>query len=311
MKKAVLILAVFILILLGIYFTTDSNLDTRVEEDKLSVVTTLYPLYDFAKNVGGDLISADLLLPYGMSPHSFEPSPSDIIQINNSDLFVYTGDFLEPWISDVLKGTNPELFVLNASEGVSLIYEEEVEDSHDHEGGVDPHIWLDLDNAILMVSSIRDSLIEVDSENKNVYEENAELYINKLLNLKASYDDILGSCVGTDFIHGGHYAFGYISEKYDLHYTAAQGFSADSEPSAEDIVHLIEEIREDGVDYIFYEELVTPRLAETLALETGVEILKLNPIGNMPKQDAEAGKDYISIMKDNLESFSTGFSCVK
>lgn len=182
---------------------------------------------------------------------------------------------------------------------------------HHHHGGVDPHIWLDFDNAKIMADNIAEALYEIDPQNADYYKFNLKMYQSKLTELDKAYKDTLSSCQTRTIVYGGHYAFGYMAERYDLDYVAAQGFSPDSEPTAKDMIALTEQIKEENINYVFYEELTSPKIAETLANETNSELLLLNGAHNLAKEDYDSGATFISIMEDNLKNLATGLGCQK
>ncbi len=311
-KKSILVLSVLVLMVVGSFLLFGNKKEEVVSNNKIKVVTTLFPLYDLAKEIGGDKVEVSLLLPPGMGPHSFEPKPSDIIKINESDLFIYTGKFMEPWAEDIIKGiTNENVKIVNASTGIKLM---EIVDEHGHEEeheneGIDPHIWLDFDNSQIMVDSITKALIEKDFINTDLYQNNAIIYKNKLTQLDDKFKSNLTSCESREIVYGGHYAFGYMGKKYDLTYESAYGISPDSEPSAADLIKLIEQIKKEKIKFVFAEELLSQEVAETLAKETGAGILLLNPAGNLSKEDFENNKDFLSIMEENLSNLKLGLGC--
>lgn len=261
---------------------------------KINVVTTLFPFYDFAKVIGGDKTVVSLLLPPGVDAHSFEPKPGDIFKINQADVFIYTGDFMEPWAKDVLNGiNNKNLLIMNASNGVNLI-------------PADPHIWLDFSNDKIIINSITNALAEKDPANKSFYEKNAMTYGKQLTDLDDEYSSALSQCSSKEIIYGGHYAFGYLAKKYGLKYIAAQGVSPDAEPTANELAALVNQIRNNSIKYVFYEELSGPKIAETLANETGAKLLLLNAGHNIAKSDLDKEVSFIDIMKKNLENLKIG-----
>jgi zinc transport system substrate-binding protein len=298
------------------------------ESNRLKVVTTLFPLYDFAKNIGQDKVEVTLLLPPGMEAHSFEPKPSDIVKINESDLFLYTGKFMEPWAEDVIKGiTNKNVTIVDMSSGIKLVKEEahqedsrneengdgeetkhEEERGHEHTG-VDPHFWLDFNNAKTMLQTITMSLSKINADNAQYYQRNATIYQDEMTNLDGEYKEKLATCATRNIVYGGHYAFGYMARRYNLQYTAAQGFIPDSEPTAQDLIELVDQIREQDIRYVFYEELTSPKIAETLATETGAQLLLLNAAHNLSKTDFENDISFIAIMNNNLKNLQIGLSC--
>jgi zinc transport system substrate-binding protein len=283
-----------------------NNRNIVPENKKLQVVTTLFPLYDFAKSIGQDKAQVTFLLPPGVEAHSFEPKPSDVILINQADIFIYTGKIMEPWAEDIVKSiTNKNLLVVDAGDGINLI-PAVFHDLDGPAGSMDPHIWLDFDNAKMIVNSIKEAFIEKDPENKSLYEKNAEEYNQQLTDIDNDYKSALSLCKSKEIIYAGHYAFGYLIKRYGLEYIAAQGVSPDAEPTANDLINLVNQIKEDNVRYIFYEELASPKIAETLSGETGAELLILNAAHNISKEQFEKGVTFISIMKSNLNNLKTG-----
>jgi zinc transport system substrate-binding protein len=297
-------------------------------EARLKVVTTLFPLYDFARSIGRDQVDVSLLLPPGVEAHSFEPRPSDIVKISGAALFVYTGKFMEPWVDQVLKGvTNPNLKIVDASVGIQLITGEseahEVQAGHkdgaDHEGaghghshaGVDPHIWLDLSNAQKMVDTVARGLIEVDSAHRDFYLRNAAEYKKRLAALDERFMRELSHCAKREIVHGGHFTFGYLARRYNLKYIAALGFTPDSQPSPRQLAALVNQIRDHGLKYVFYEELIEPRVAETLSRETGATLLLLHGAHNVSKQELERGVTFLSIMEQDLTNLKVGLECTQ
>jgi len=325
MKKILFATGVVALVGFGIIVLSNYRHKSNNTSDKITIVTTLFPQYDFAKTIGGNKAQVTLLLPPGIEAHAYEPKPSDITKINNAKVFVYTGEFMEPWAHDIVKSTSNKVKVVDASFGIKMMKKEgiEHEEEHDeltgtndheseedhHHGNIDPHIWLDFDNATIMAGNIAKALIEVDPQNADYYQNNYKTYELQLNELNKTYKDTLSTCKSKTIIYGGHYAFGYMANKYGLEYVSAQGFSPDAEPTAKDMIALIEQIKNDSISYIFYEELGSPKIADTLANETSTKLLLLNGAHNLAKADYEAGVSFVSIMKNNLKSLSVGLSC--
>lgn len=277
-----------------------------------TIITTIFPLYDFTKNIVADKAEVVLLLPPGVEPHSFEPRPGDIIAMNKADVFIYTGRFMEPWVEGILKGVgNKGLMVIDASNGISLI-----EDRHNHNGhnridkrGVDPHIWLDLSNAMKMVDTIVDGLSERYPEDKEFYKRNGMRYKALLDELDGSYREGLTGCKRHIFIHGGHSAFNYLARRYGLEYISAYKGSLDTEPTPKDIVRLKKVMEEHGIRHIYYEELIEPKIAQAISRDTGAKLLRLHGAHNISKDELRKGVTFISIMEENLESLEEGLEC--
>jgi zinc transport system substrate-binding protein len=287
---------------------------------KLQVVTTLFPLYDFARNIAGERAEVTMLLPPGMEPHSFEPKPNDIVRISKAGLFIYTNRYMEPWAEKILRGLDLQKFrVVDAGQGVSYL-KASAEEEHGHEGHgshavdehaavMDPHIWLDFGNAALMVDTIMDGFVAADPANAEYYRTHAAELKGSLTALDQRYRDALSSCRTRVFLHGGHYTFGYLARRYDLEYRSLSGLSSESEPSAARMAAMVRQIRSSGVRYLFAEELLSPRLTETLANEAGVAVLKLHGAHNLGKDDFERGIGFIGLMEQNLVNLQKGLAC--
>jgi zinc transport system substrate-binding protein len=286
---------------------------------KLQVVTTLFPLYDFARTIGGDRAEVTMLLPPGMEPHSFEPKPNDAVRISKAGLFIFTNRYMEPWAATVLKGLDrPQLKVVDAGQGAA--YRKVlagVEHDHDHGGhhdeanadGMDPHIWLDFGNAARMVDAILAGFVAADPVNGEYYRGNAAALTARLAELDLRYRDGLRDCDTRTFLHGGHYTFGYLALRYGLEYRSLSGVSSDSEPSAARMAAMARQIKTSGVRYLFAEELLSPRLSETLAGETGVIVLKLHGAHNLGRDEFKNNAGFIGLMDQNLVNLRKGLAC--
>jgi len=321
MKKITFFAIILLVVIAGIFMSVKHGGNKQTSKGKITIVTTLFPLYDFAKTIGGDKVEVSLLLPPGVEPHAFEPTPGDITKIGNACVFVFTGEFMEPWAHEILSGiSNSKLIVVDASEGIALIpaaqqhihhHEQEDNEHHDREAheGMDPHIWLDFDNDKIIIDSITNAICKTDPTNADFYKTNAENYKAKLAELDTAYETQLADCNNKTIVFGGHYAFGYMAKRYNLKYLAAQGLAPDSEPTATDLITLVEQIKKENIRYVFYEELTSPKIAETLANETGTKMLLLNAGHNISKTDLQNNVSFISIMLNNLQHIKTGLEC--
>jgi zinc transport system substrate-binding protein len=282
---------------------------------RLQVVATLFPLYDFARIIGGDRAEVSMLLPPGTEPHSFEPRPNDIIRIGKAGLFIYTNRYMEPWAESILKGIDlRRLQVVDAGQGASY-REGTSDDEHDHTSHgshavfMDPHIWLDFGNAALMADNILAGFIVADPANEGYYRTQAIELKARLAALDQRYRQGLASCATRAFLHGGHFTFGYLARRYSLEYRSLSGVSSESEPSAANMAAMVRQIRLSGVRHIFAEELLSPRLTETLAAEAGVEVLKLHGAHNLGRDDVQRGAGFIGLMEQNLVNLQKGLAC--
>lgn len=290
-------------------------------EDKIIVISTLFPQYDFARQVAGDRAEVTLLLPPGVESHSYEPTPADVVRIGQSRVFLYTGDEMEPWVKRLAagfeRGRHPLL--VDVSHGIELSSAGAPHvhsDGHDHghEGDVfhsvnDPHIWTDPNNAIIMTRNVLAALVAVDPKNGDYYRENAKKYMAQLLLLDKGFKDALISVKRREIVIGGRNAMHYFLKRYRLTAHAAfDSCTAEQQPSVRAIVDLKDEIEKNGIPVVYYEELQTPRIALALVEGTDAKPLLLHSVHNLSKEDFDAGKTYISLMRQNLENLKEGLN---
>lgn len=314
MKMTVRKKSLYVVALLGILFIisgckTNTNNKVFEEDDKISIVTTIYPVYDFACNIAGDKAEIINLVPAGTEPHDFELSTGDMQLMEKADVFIYNGAGMEHFVDKTLKSiSNEDLVIVEAAKGIELIaaenHHDEEEKEHDDseiEEKTDPHTWLSVQNAIAEAEAIKEALIKADTENADYYETNYDQYREKLEALDKSYREEL-SDLSKDTIVVAHEAFGYLCMEYGLKQEAVEGLTADSEPDAARMKEIIEFCRENDIRIIFFEELVSPKVAETIADEIGAETMVLNPVEGLTAGQEQEGLDYIGIMEQNLES---------
>ena len=277
---------------------------------KLQVVTTLFPLYDFAKRIGGDKAQVSLLLPPGVEPHSFEPRPEDIVRVNRADLFIYTNSIMEPWAASIVAGLDQgRVGIVEGGKGIPLMPAPQVDEhEHAHEKGadMDPHVWLDFDNASKIAGNILAALVARDPSHRAYYEQNAAALTQELTALDQRYKETLAKCPKKVFLHGGHYAFGYLARRYGLRYISATAVNADAEPTPSRLAELVNLMRRERLSYVYTEELLSPRVAETIARETGAKVLMLRAGHNLTRDEFDRGVSFISLMEQNLQNLKTG-----
>lgn len=339
MSHSHIIFILALIIIVGGAFILFPKETPRGDQDTshaVSVVTTLFPLYSMAQEIGNTHADVTLLLPPGTSPHSYEPTPSDMLAIAEADVFIYTGPFMEPWVADVLSGMDTsDMEIVDASANVEVhrgeadIHEEhghehgdehEHEDheedargehddhDHHHEEG-DPHIWLSPSNALIIARDIGDAIARAYPEHASDIESARDAYIAKLNDVFTRYTETLLPCETRTLVYGGHYAFGYMAEAFDLTYVTAQGYSPDAEPTAANLATLVDIIEHENATAIFTNTLESPAIAETLARETGARVLLINPAGNVGKDIRDAGTTFIDILESNLSALSEGLRC--
>lgn len=293
--------------------TANNNKDNG----KIKIITTLFPQYDFAKQIVGDKGDVELLLPPGVESHTYDPSASDIVNIGKADMFIYTGEYMEVWADKVIKNIKgKDVKIVDVSKGITLKHIEEQEgfddhdddhDEHDHE--FDPHIWTNPQYAKIMVDNILDALCEIDKENADYYKENAEKYKAELDRIDSEIQDVVDSSKHNELFFAGRFALSYFAERYGLEWTAAyDSCSTETEPSAKAVSQIIKEVKEKNIKVIYYEELVDPKVANTIAKETGAKPLILHSCHNVSKDEFEKGVTYISIMEQNIINLREGLN---
>lgn len=280
---------------------------------KLQVVTSLFPLYDFVRQIGGDQVEVTLLLPPGVEAHSFDPKPDDILRVNRAGLFIYTHKAMEVWAATIAASVDPtKVTIVDASVGAKLRPSRghADEDEHGHESGaIDPHLWLDFANAQVMVGNIAQAMASKDPTHRDLYAANAAAYRARLDTLDAAYRHGLTDCQKRTLLQGGHFALGYLTARYGLKYHAAAAVNPEAEPTAATMAALVQEMRRNNLHYLFSEELVSPKLAETIAKEGGGTVLLLSAAHNVSKVDLERGITFIEIMERNLANLRRGLEC--
>lgn len=307
MKKLLISLIILITIVLGLIIICNSKNKTLLSDNgKLNIVTSIYPIYDLTKEVAGDNANVIMLLSPGVEIHDFEPTPQDIISIENSNLFLYTGDELEPWAKTVISGIDNTEHIKNISTGISLIENDENEHKHsslDKHEKYDTHIWLDPQKSIQIVENIKNELCQKDPNNKNYYENNAKTYISKLQKLDNEISNLVANSNNKEIAFGGPFSYIYFLKKYNLNYISAyDSCGEEGEPSIEKISQVIKEIKEKNIPVIFYKELSSGQIANTISSETGAEKLEFHSIHSVTQKDLENGETYLSLMYRNLEN---------
>lgn len=277
---------------------------------KLKAVASFYIPYELTKNVGGDRVEVKNLVPGGVDPHDFEPSPADIRAIEEAQVFVYHGASMEPWVKRVLSvvRNRDKLVVVEMTKGLPLrkVEEEEREHGDDHEH-YDPHAWTDPVLVKGMINNIRDGLSIADSAGSPVYTENAKNYQAKLDVLDAKIREGLTACRLRDFITS-HRFMDYFAARYELTAHALSGLEP-AEPTPQRLAELIRLGKEKQIKYIFKEEGDKIKALEVLARELGAQILPLNVGHSLSEEEERAGKNYLSIMEENLKNLRIGLEC--
>lgn len=271
----------------------------KAGEKNLLVTTSFYPLAFLAEEIGGDKVFVTNLTPAGAEPHDFEPSARDMAKMEQSRVLIVNGLGLEPWIENAQKNIDPKKTNL-------LI----VGEGRDISRKGDSHIWLSPAIMYGMAKEIALTFAEADTANGATYFNNLEIFKNKINVLDDEYRSGLTQCKLKSFVTS-HNAFGYLADNYGLEQIPIAGLSPDAEPSPKTLGDIVNFAKQRNVKYIFFESLANPKLSETIASEIGAKTLVLNPLEGLTEQDRLEGKNYFSIMRENLVNLQTALSCTK
>lgn len=282
------------------------------DDGKLSVVATIFPEYDWAREVIGDAsrVDLDLLVDNGSDLHSFQPSADDIMKISSADIFIYVGGESDEWVSEVLeRADNEDMKVICLMDilGDEAKEEEGPEgaEEHEHEEEYDEHVWLSLRNAVMFCEEIKDALCEADEKNKEAYEKNAERYIEKLQDLDLEYDRMTADTEKNVLVFGDRFPFRYLTDDYGISYYAAfSGCSAETEASFETVRFLAGKVDESGLDCVMTIDGSDGKIAKTVSENTksgSKKILMLDSMQSVTEKEIDEGASYLGKMKENLK----------
>lgn len=347
-----LVFKVITVIMLGFWGLTSQVLPTMpvYAEDKLSVITTFYPVYYLADQIAGDVADVSMLLDGGEDAHSYESSVQDVADVQAADLFIYQDDEMEFFVSRLLElvDTNTTK-ILESTEGMELLsgtahdhdhgedhghdhnhdedanhnhgednheheedhehaedghnheHEEDHDHDHDHTHEFNPHTWLSPVYYAQQAENVRDALIEADPENEETYRENADVLIQKLEDLHHEFESGLADLENRTIVVQ-HAAFDYLADTYNLEQVSIAGISTEEEPTAQDIASMQEFLNEQGLSVIYVDPFISTKIAETVATDVGAELLQLRTLETVTNEEMEAGTDYFTIMRDNLNA---------
>lgn len=276
--------------------------------EKLSVVTTIFPAYDFARQVFGDTAEVTMLLKPGTESHTYDPTARDIVKINDCDLFIFNGGESDSWVEGILEAAEG-VRTLCMMDVVEALEEEHIEgmeeETHEHEetdgAEYDEHIWTSPKNAVKIVESIKSAAGEIAPENKELYSDAAYKYIGEINELDSDFKQLLDG-ERRYFVFGDRFPLLYFFREYGLNYCAAfPGCGSETEPSARTIGFLLNKLDGDAVRTVFYIELSNHKLADTLAAEKGIGAEEFHTCHNITAEDFAAGETYVSLMRRNYK----------
>lgn len=268
-----------------------TNSDTKTTNDegnkKVNIMVSVYPLKEFADKIAGDKAEVSCMVPDNMEPHDYEPKTKDFEALIKSDAFIYNGLGLETWVDQVKSVIgDKELRIVDSSEGVEVRKEGEV---------IDPHSWLSLKEAEKQAENIKDTLVEIDEDNKAYYEENYDAFVGELESLYNEYKEKFDNLSTKDFVTG-HAAFGYLCRDFGLQQKSVENLFAEGEPTPKQLEQLVTFCKENNIKTVFSESLASQKVSETLAKEVGAEVVPI-----LTLESNEDDKSYVEAMRYNLE----------
>lgn len=322
-KVAVLLLTA-VALMIGVSGCRHVSEESKNREDTLRVVTTIFPQYDFVRQIAGEHAEVSMLLKPGEETHSYEPTPQDILKIQNCDLFIYVGGENDEWVEDILESIDTEkirqLRLIDCVETVNEEHIEGMKEERGHEHGEedahresdhgshetltpDEHVWTSPENAISIVERITEELAGLDPEYRAVYEENKEAYEKQLEELDEAFREVVRSAKREVLLFGDRFPFRYFADAYDLDYYAAfPGCASDTEPSAATMAFLINKVKEEQIPVVLKMELSNENIANAIAETTHAEVRTFYSCHNLTAREFAEGETYLSMMKKNVET---------
>ena len=317
----------FFLIAVSAFFMTGCGKESELStEDGLVVVASVFPAYDFTREIAGDCASITLLIPPGTEIHGFEPTPQDIIRIENCDVLVCNGGESEEWLEEILEGCDRELTVVRMMDCVETVEEEtregmqaahhahsheheeehehghEEEHEHEHEKEYDEHVWSSPVNAALICEELCRVLCRTDEMNAAFYSDNCKAYVEKLDVLNNRIKETVDQAVNRTLVFADRFPVRYFVEEYGLDYYAAfPGCAEDTEPSAKTVAFLIDRVRERDLPAVFYIEFSNGKMADIICEDTGCQKLLFHSCQNVSADEFASGVTYLELMEKNAE----------
>lgn len=317
MKKAVILLMSMIVILALAGCTAEQHKQASEAADaadnKINIVTTIFPLYDFSRAVTGSRADLSMLVDPGTEIHSFDPTPADIIKIQEADVFIYIGGENDAWVDSILSSIDiGNKKIVRLMDYVEPLAEEKVEGMQGEENATgevesDEHIWTSPKNAVKMVNAIAEAIAATDPANQQVYRSNAAAYTAEIQKI----DDEIAGIVKQEkrklLVFGDRFPFRYLVEEFGLDYRAAfPGCSSETEVSAGTLAYLIDAVKKNKIPFVYYIEMSNENIAKSIQEQTGAGLLLLHSCQSVSKEDFKAGVTYVSLMEQNAENLRKG-----
>jgi len=288
------------------------NPESENSAGKLSIVTTIFPQYDFVREIAGDSVELTMLLSPGSESHSYEPTPQDIITIQNCDIFIYVGGESDEWVDGILDSMDTgNMKIIPLMDLVDTVEEEIVEGMEAEDGAagedeneapeLDEHVWTSPKNAITIVQYISDTLCELDNANVAAYKVNTASYLEELSELDAAFREVIDNALRHTLVFADRFPFRYLANNYGLEYYAAfPGCATETEASAATVAFLIDKVKEEDIPVVFYIEFSNEKMADTICESTNAQKLLFHSCHNISKEDFKSGISYLELMTQNM-----------
>lgn len=321
---AIISVALLTLFLSGCGTVKKNNINIE-DNGKLNIVTTLFPYYDFVRQIAGDKVNLTMIVPAGMDTHSFEPTTDDMINISKADIFIYNGGTIEHWADRVLDSSKNDFTILRMMDYVDIVTEEHkegMEDSHEHsddhddsakhddeheEEEYDEHIWTSPANAVILVNQICDTLKSADPDNADYYQTNCDNYVTQLDNLDKEFKDVVEHARVKTLVFADKFPLRYFVDEYGLDYYAAfSGCSTDTEPSVDTVKFLIDKVKKEKISTVYYLELSSTKIADTICSSTGANKSIFYSCHNVTQKQFNDGITYVKMMEENVKALKKG-----
>jgi len=304
-KKVIALIVVMSLVVMALFLLQKP---TEKKSSQITVAVSTFALYDIVKHIGGENVRVEMVIPFGVEVHSFEPTPKTIMKIQKSDRFFYSGANLEPWVKKLAQSKN----MRDMSHHVKLIEvgeheHEHVEGEHHHEL-YDPHYWLSISNMQKLNIEITSELMTLDPKHKDVYLKNSEKYLDKLTKLQRLFAQKLQDCKVREVVMH-HNTLAYVASTYNFEVLSLTGLSPDALADAKTMTILSDRIKKQGISTIFFEAFVSDKMMQNLAKENGVHLDYIEPLANITATQADANMSYVQGMQSNLIKLSEAMQC--
>lgn len=307
MKRAIAITTITVMLAMAMSGCTGPG--KKPDDGRLGIYASFYPMYFIASEIAGEKAAVTAMVPAGAEPHDWEPTPKFAAELKAADVLVYNGAGMETWMENLLPVIEGgEISLVDASKGIEMLESEEHKEAEEqgepeeHEHGLyDPHVWVSPMRLMQQARNVYEAIVEADPQNEEYYEANMKELTTRLEKLDRDIREA-SKTFRSNVIVVSHEAFGYFAEDYGLRQVAIRGINPQDEPSLSKMAELAEICRENNVRYVFFEKLTGPELSEALAGEVGAGTLVLNDAAGISEEDIKAGKDYITVMYENLDN---------